>query len=332
MLHALDSKEKGTVAELLQRLNPHDGTLGAAEGLNRVGEYLQILKETPLPTEVRDVSDESALTPDSYTSPPSIVDHPQDSNFMVPEPENLARMVPSLDGIKSTLLSSYRDFRTSISKVASLPLPRRSTEVPSALVSTEEQAQEELVFSRRQCELTLEEGRVWDELTQASAMSTHQPTLDNFVLCAAEERLDTLSSRSEIVAESYQRRMYVPTRNTYLESMEILEAMGVPCYEIEGAHEGEALASSLVHQGLADYVVSEDSVCLSVLFHPHSPSNFQCTSRMSWSTKPHFYAISRTVMTPCSSSTAQTSGTPLNFLERHILTSPSFLAPIFHSG
>jgi flap endonuclease-1 len=36
--------------------------------------------------------------------------------------------------------------------------------------------------------------------------------------------------------------------------------MGIPCIDAIGAIEGEALASSMVLGGLADYVASEDTV------------------------------------------------------------------------
>jgi flap endonuclease-1 len=222
--------------------------------------------------------------------------------------------LPSVEDLKTTLLSSYREFRSSISRVVSLPFPSAestskhrdettTTPVDESRSSPEEE--DELVLSKTQCELTLEEGRVWDELTLATttlspsvgptltgvstpidtttlpppspATPLTPPTpptpaapstfaLDTFVFRAAEDRLDALRTRSEVIADSYQRRMCAPTRNTYLESKEILEAMGVLCHEIEGEpHEGEALASSLVLRGLADYVVSEDSVGIFLL-------------------------------------------------------------------
>jgi len=46
---------------------------------------------------------------------------------------------------------------------------------------------------------------------------------------------------------------------TYEESKDILRAMGVPCVESTGPYEAEALASSLVLNGCADYVASEDT-------------------------------------------------------------------------
>ena len=243
----------------------------------------------------------------------------------------------------ATFLSSYQDFRSSISKVASLPLSRGK--VSSSVDEFSTQEDDDFVLSKTQCELTLEEGRVWNELTLATmppisptvteddatipdiltpsdttppvytdmstiapspttvppglspmptptplatapsfpaetstipslstttttvrtptflpASESHEFGIDRSLFQAAEDRLDALRVRSELITESYQRRTDPPTKSTYMESRQILEAMGILCYEVEGEDEGEALASSLVLQGLADYVVSEDSV------------------------------------------------------------------------
>lgn len=287
---------------------------------------------------------------------------PQDSIFVSSGNTKSDIPVPSISSVEeliAALLSSYQDFRSSILKVASFPMPRGK--VKPIFPSVDElgtQEDDDLVLSRMQCELTLEEGRVWKELTLAtmppnpttateddlavpntptpsytithitpsptttpvmpsltstpvmplpttaplapsppttilspsmktsptpSPLTTTSTTpttatttamtptslpapescdfvIDQSLLRAAEERLDALRIKSKVVTESYQRRMDPPTKNTYMESRKILEAMGVLCYEVEGAYEGEALASSLVLQGLADYVVSEDSV------------------------------------------------------------------------
>lgn len=283
-VRSLDEKGKSTIAEMLARLHPSDGlgTVGTVDGLTRVGERLRVLSGAAVPL-VSEEQEEQLVVPEAkpeipvYTPPQQL---PQDSGFVgLGTPVlGVTTTVPSAEDLKAVLLSSYRDFRSSISKVASLPLPESTPGTPSAVVVTadENDAQEDLVLSKTQCELTLEEGKVWDEFTLATSKpmeittlppslppGTSGPTtlaLDNFILSAVEDRLDALTNRSEVVADSYQRRMCVPTKNTYSESREILEAMGVPCYEIEGEHEGEALASSLVLRGLADYVVSEDSV------------------------------------------------------------------------
>ena len=266
---------------------------------------------------------------------PPALQLPQDSIFVSSgkfEPDVPVPSISSVEEMMATLLSSYRDFRSNISNVASFPLSKGK--VSSSLDEFSIQEDDDLVLSKTQCELTLEEGRVWDELTLAtmppisptiteddaaisdilassdttppvptgpsepSPMSTPTPSvtvpslpdetstipslstttttvktptflpasesyefgIDQSLLQAAEDRLDALRIKSELVTESYQRRMDPPTKNTYMESRQILEAMGILCYEVEGEDEGEALASSLVLQGFADYVVSEDSV------------------------------------------------------------------------
>lgn len=302
-LHSLNDSGRNSVAEMLSRLNTRDGTgtVGAVEGLLRVGERLRVLQEAPLPIEPQT----ETLTPgDALVSGSA---QPQDSKFMglgLPAAVGYPIEESSLDDIKAGLLSSYRDFRSSISKVASLPLLEVSPKVSSSdLDSTVEEGAtavpEDLVLSKTQCELMLEEGKVWDELTlattPAAAAATATPTvtipplpqkaefaIDTFVLGAAEDRLDALALKSEVVANSYQRRMCVPTKSTYQESREILEAMGVLCYEIEGEAEAEALASSMVLNGLADYVVSEDSVSFCLLAHRIIDETL---FRMSWRMK-----------------------------------------------
>lgn len=255
-LRSLDDKSKSTIAETLSRLSPREGsgTVGVVDGLNKVVERLRALEEAPLPTESKK---EPVLVPESQTMVPR-----QGAQVTVPEAHGIEPMpTPSAEDLKTVLLSSYRDFKSSISKVACLPLVERPAPPSSVLVTPDEnevkEAKEDLVLSKTQHELTLEEGKVWDELTLAT---TSGFVMDNFMLSAAQDRLEALTSKSGVLADSYQRRMCVPTKETYMESREILEAMGVPCYEIEGVCEGEALASSLVHKGLADYVVSEDSV------------------------------------------------------------------------
>jgi flap endonuclease-1 len=63
------------------------------------------------------------------------------------------------------------------------------------------------------------------------------------------------------MVQSLLRRSNPPTEITYEESKSVLHAMGVPCIESTGPYEAEALASSLVLNGCADYVASEDTVC-----------------------------------------------------------------------
>jgi len=74
---------------------------------------------------------------------------------------------------------------------------------------------------------------------------SYEFVMDQSLLWITEDRLD---SPRIIVTESHQRQMVSRTQDL---------GSYVLCYEIEGAHEGEDLASSLILQDLADYVVSE---------------------------------------------------------------------------
>ncbi|KAG9101509.1 hypothetical protein FRC06_002973, partial [Ceratobasidium sp. 370] len=69
----------------------------------------------------------------------------------------------------------------------------------------------------------------------------------------------TLEEQSSLMVASLMRRASPPTTLTYTESRLILEAMGVPCLESPMHYEAEALASSIVINGLADFVGSEDT-------------------------------------------------------------------------
>ena len=308
---------------------PTDETFAATESPNAETNIITS-PSLPPPSQQVAIIDEHAPT----LVPPAL-QLPQDSTFVGSAKSESDVPVPSISSLEemmATLLSSYQDFRSSISKVASFPLSRGK--VSSSVDELSTQEDDDLVLSKTQYELTLEEGRVWDELTLATTppisptvteddatihdiltpsdttppvptdMSTIAPSpttmpsepspiptpslpvetstfsttattvktpflpaselyefgIDQSLFQAAEDRLDALRTRSELITESYQRRMDAPTKNTYMESRQILEAMGILCYEVEGEDEGEALASSLVLQGFADYVVSEDSV------------------------------------------------------------------------
>jgi flap endonuclease-1 len=72
--------------------------------------------------------------------------------------------------------------------------------------------------------------------------------------------IHTLVDKSFVMSTSFLRRTDVPTDQTYQESKEILKAMGIPCLDATDATEAEALASAIVHEGLADFVATEDTV------------------------------------------------------------------------
>ena len=77
----------------------------------------------------------------------------------------------------------------------------------------------------------------------------------------AQATLISIAENSSLISESYERRNNPPTAQTFEESKEIIRALGVPCLDSAGAYEAEALAASLVINGHADYVASEDTVC-----------------------------------------------------------------------
>ncbi|CAE6455125.1 hypothetical protein ACGC1H_004553 [Rhizoctonia solani] len=73
------------------------------------------------------------------------------------------------------------------------------------------------------------------------------------------ERSAKLEEQSGLMAASLARRANPPTALNYAESRLILEAMGIPCLQSYLPYEAEALACSLVLNGLADFVGSEDT-------------------------------------------------------------------------
>jgi flap endonuclease-1 len=109
-------------------------------------------------------------------------------------------------------------------------------------------------MSKTQYQLTVEEGKLWHKLTDLEEEVVDQDE------SPAATTLASLREKSCFMVQSYLRRNNPPTEITYEESKNILRAMGVPCLESTGPYEAEALASSLVLNGCADYVASEDTV------------------------------------------------------------------------
>ncbi|KZT25702.1 PIN domain-like protein [Neolentinus lepideus HHB14362 ss-1] len=148
----------------------------------------------------------------------------------------------SAEAIPDALAVLYLDYRRSIPALHSLV----STPAPAPTDAGEAQA--DWSMSKSQHQLMLDEGKVWQHLAQ-----TDGENLDD------EQSLLSLAERSSLVSQSYERRINPPTAETYEECKLILRAMGVPCIDTSGPFEAEALASSLVLQGHADYVASEDT-------------------------------------------------------------------------
>lgn len=128
---------------------------------------------------------------------------------------------------------------------------------PSSLASSRPvdpaDTQVQAAMSKTQYQLTLEEGKLWEKLTDPDEAVDHDESSTVAILASLREK-------SSFMVQSYHRRNNPPTETTYEESKNILHAMGVPCIESTGPYEAEALASSLVLNGCADYVASEDTV------------------------------------------------------------------------
>lgn len=164
---------------------------------------------------------------------------PRGADFQTSEDATLATIldsIPPTEDVLSALSSLYQEYRNCVAQVTSLP---PAVEVPES----PDETRAEYIMSKSQLQLTIEEGQIWDTLVDVPVTT-----------------LAMLAERSNTISESYARRSNPPTVQTYEESREILRAMGVPCIESEGPFEAEALASSLVIHGVADYVASEDTV------------------------------------------------------------------------
>jgi hypothetical protein len=155
---------------------------------------------------------------------------------------------------------------------------------PSSLASSgpvdPADAQVQAAMSKTQYQLTLEEGKLWEKLTDPDEAVDH----DESPIVAI---LTSLREKSSIMVQSYHRRNNPPTEITYEESKNILHAMGVPCIESTGPYEAEALASSLVLNGCADYVASEDTVRLTSSRTSPRPTTSISTPHRTFSSTAH---------------------------------------------
>ena len=146
----------------------------------------------------------------------------------------------------------YVEYQQSIPQIISLAEASTNAVTPiSTGLSIEEveEARAEYALSKSQHGLVVEEGKFWEQLTSSEA-------LEDSITSLAE----SLEAKSNVLSESYARRTHAPTSATYEESREVLRAMGIPCIEPSGPYEAEALAASIVLNGYADYVASEDTV------------------------------------------------------------------------
>jgi len=134
---------------------------------------------------------------------------------------------------------------------STIPLIHLPSDIPSGPVDPAD-AHVQAAMSKTQYQLTVEEGKLWEKLTDPDEAVDQDESPTAAIL-------ESLRERSSFMVQSYLRRNNPPTETTYEESKNILHAMGVPCIESTGPYEAEALASSLVLNGRADYVASEDT-------------------------------------------------------------------------
>jgi flap endonuclease-1 len=168
------------------------------------------------------------------------------------------------EDVNAAFASLYLDFRQSISKLALLAARETSALSPSVSTpSSDLDTQTEIVMTKAQYQLTLDEQSLWEQLVSSPSIITHSS--DDEFASAVEMNLANLTQTSNVMSESYQRRTNPPTGQNYEESKTIIQAMGVPCIDSVGPFEAEALASSIVLSGLADYVASEDTVRTPIL-------------------------------------------------------------------
>ena len=162
-----------------------------------------------------------------------------------------------LNEVQSAFVSLYVEYCQSIPKLTSLS---PSNSIPSLASQDPTEVQMEYVMSRQQLQLTVDEGKIWDELVEPKAVASGPRLELQEGEDTTEAALSSLAEKSSLMSQSYERRNNPPTAQTYEESREIIRAMGVPCVDSVGAYEAEALAASLVINGFADYVASEDTV------------------------------------------------------------------------
>jgi hypothetical protein len=167
--------------------------------------------------------------------------------------EGIARVAPEASDpskLASDIGALYKEFQRSVPTVQGIDAEERSTVVTGAETSPSD-AQATATASKFQKALTLAEGKIWAALAHHASETPYAE-----LACDAA----ALRDQSAHMSESYTRRTHPPTQKTYDECREILGALGIPCITTEGEYEAEALASSIVVHGHADFVASEDTV------------------------------------------------------------------------
>jgi hypothetical protein len=250
-------------------LEPGDGTLSVTTAESRQQQLKTSTSESV-----------TVSLPDFDVRIPPIAVSPQAQDILVP-------LIPS-HNLPAMLASLYLDYRQSLPTLNALSATVARPDPDALADSGDSDSCAEYVMSKNQLQLTLEEGKFWDWLF---ARSTSAPTPSSTELEPelspsddAQLTLALLQERSSSMFMSFQRRTNPPSKQTYNDCKEILHAMGVPCVDVDGEYEAEALAASLVLNGCADYVVSEDTVC-PIPSHENQVNDW-LHYRTSWYTKP----------------------------------------------
>ncbi|KAF9485035.1 PIN domain-like protein [Pholiota conissans] len=241
-----------------QRLHDLKVGMDQFQSLDDTGrkEILQLLKQSAFQT----VDGSETLL--GGTSPAKEAIRPPATEAPVIEPpETIEPHAPSLDGLitqptplttteylASLLNNLHISYKANIANLVSV-----STDTQQMQQTLPGEERSDKTMSKHQYELNVQEGKIWEEICGG----VDKLTLE--ISEVAEKEVDTLLEKSQVMANSFQKRNNAPTAQTYRDSKEILQAMGIPCIDATGAIEAEALASSMVLKGLADYVVSEDT-------------------------------------------------------------------------
>jgi flap endonuclease-1 len=168
--------------------------------------------------------------------------------------------------VAAQLKSSFLGFKANVAKIATLSVDQPPPSPLDLSSLSREDEQVEKVMSKSQCGLTVNESTFWKGCITKLTRDTSALGESAEITESPRDQLESLVDKSSVMVSMYERRTNVPTRETYKQSRQILEALGIPCIEVTDGFEAEALASSMVLGGLADYVVSEDTVRLPSFF------------------------------------------------------------------
>ncbi|OSD01476.1 PIN domain-like protein [Trametes coccinea BRFM310] len=177
----------------------------------------------------------------------SIIRMISDAGISSPSSETGHPLVPK------DIAQLYVEYQQSVPQIMSLAeaYEREASTIQEASLQDIEEARIDYGLSKSQHGLIMEEGKLWEQLANSEDLQSVQ--------IAVKSLASTLEAKSSVLSESYARRTNPPTSETYEQSRDVLRAMGIPCIEPSGPYEAEALAASLVLNGYADYVASEDT-------------------------------------------------------------------------